>query len=590
MAADENERKTLITFIGRGWKEKNNNGGTEQNSQASSRGYMRYRYSLDGSESEPVTFVSKALYDFLKPGKTVIIGTVGSTWSEVLNNFLPCDRLANHDDLRNALIAFEQQKSPAPEDVRAAMEKLSDAISQSLGIDFRCRIYDENSDENLFETIIDSIETDDLVDMDVTHGFRFTPMYAMMAVQYLTYVRNISFSHIYYGWAECQQEVKPIKDLSWILKLNSWITAFAQFSKTNDISAFSDLIADEHLKNMVAAASFNERITNVSESIRLIKMTNIESIVNSEDPITQTFGEPLKQKLAYTQDDSTAYCIFLLARQFLQTNDYLRAIIYLHESLMAYYCEKGVLKFDLRKRKMLDRKKKQDLKTQLLTVKEDLNNRLQDCENRIASMKQFLDKISECRNASSLSKTSGWMNSEENSNQAGTSGPDNVARTADLEKSILAEYEQLMSGEDQLTGKNKEKELQPDQIHDQATSIDSIENEIQKNLRNIEYAQKDCNDALNTVNKELEMINAHTLKMYKGQGFNLFDKLAKFYLNIWPETSSFFEEVNDLRNGVAHGNPKKYIVDKYYRNHDFMHGQLEELCHRIEYGIFQRAQ
>lgn len=352
--------KTLISFIGKGRQDKG--------------GYMRTRYCLGEKKSEAVTFICKALYDFLEPEKILIIGTSGSSWIEIFTNFLSEQQQSKYSDLKMKL-DNRQIGDGNFDEVSRNTEELSDVVSNELNVEFACRVYDENSENELFTTIINNIDSDEEITLDVTHGFRFTPMCALMAVQYLSYIKKSKITHIYYGWLENNLEVKPVKDLSWIIRLNQWTTAFAEYNKTNDISSFSSLFSDsdQQLKEKLNEASFKEKITYAGESIEILKNLDLSSICESEDPVLRSFAEPLMEKLSYVHCNLPSRSIFLLSRQYLESDDFMRAVIYLHETFMVRYCETGILKFDLRKNKKWNEEEKKLILSQLAEVSKDLN-------------------------------------------------------------------------------------------------------------------------------------------------------------------------------------------------------------------------
>lgn len=364
--------RTLISFIG-----KANN----------KTGYRKTRYTLNGQESDEVTFICKALYDFLKPEKIVIIGTVGSCWSEVLTNFLSEEKISGHIELRRRLRNREESNTvDTREKVSRDVDEISLLISKELNIEFICRIYNENSENELFTTIIESISHGDTITLDVTHGFRFTPMCALMAIQYLAYIKNIEIEKIYYGWLENNLDKKPVKDLSWMLSLNKWITTFSQYNKTNDISIFSQLIGNQEAEKTINDASFYEKLTYASNSIDKLKELDVDRIFDSEDPVLRSFKEPFSEKLAYINEKNTSRAIFMLSQQYLEARDYMHAVIYLHETFMVRYSEIGTLKHDLRHR--VSSKFSDEIKKQLTVVKEKLQIELNN-KNRITCYSKY---------------------------------------------------------------------------------------------------------------------------------------------------------------------------------------------------------
>ena len=476
--------KTLISFIGKGSKLNNQNYSNNNSTDFSNKtGYRKTRYTLNGQESDEVTFICKALYDFLKPEKILIIGTTGSSWSEVLSNFLSREKLSDQSDLYHRLKMREDSNTDdSKENVSRDVNEISRFISKELNIEFICRIYDENSENELFTTIIENICRGDTITLDVTHGFRFTPMCALMAIQYLAYIKNVEIEKIYYGWLENNKAVKPVKDLSWMLSLNKWITAFSQYNRTNDISIFSQLIGNQETENTIKDASFYEKLTYASNSIDKLKKLDIDRIFNSEDPVLRSFKEPFSQKLAYINEKNTSRVIFKLSQQYLKARDYIHAVIYLHETFMVRYSEIGTLKHDLRNINDIPDELYDEITNQLATI---------------------------C--------------------------------------SILKEKQKDSSG------KNKDR-----QADDAKKIIQTI------------------NDLANKTNKEKR-------KKY----FDIYDKIAKYYMLYIFDKNYLFLELNSLRNGIVHGNPNEKIKSKFYKNDATMYQILKELSKKVNDSLFR---
>lgn len=477
--------KTLISFIGKGSKLNNQNCSNNNSTDFSNKsGYRKTRYTLNGQESDEVTFICKALYDFLKPEKIVIIGTVGSCWSEVLTNFLSEEKLSGHIELRQRLRNREESNTvDTREKVSRDVDEISLLISKELNIEFICRIYNENSENELFTTIIESISHGDTITLDVTHGFRFTPMCALMAIQYLAYIKNIEIEKIYYGWLENNLDKKPVKDLSWMLSLNKWITAFSQYNKTNDISIFSQLIGNQEAEKTINDASFYEKLTYASNSIDKLKELDVDRIFDSEDPVLRSFKEPFSEKLAYINEKNTSRAIFMLSQQYLEARDYMHAVIYLHETFMVRYSEIGTLKHDLRHR--VSSKFSDEIKKQLTVVKEKLQIELNN-KNRITFS----------------------------------------------------------------SAKNQNKRI---------------------------------NDSINEINNFLE-------KKQFGKTiicFKVYDNIAKYYMSNVSEYKKIFQKLNDLRNGIVHGNPTNEIRNEFYKDDATMYQKLKDLSKEVNNSLFR---
>ncbi len=77
--------------------------------------------------------------------------------------------------------------------------------------------------------------------LDITHSFRHLPVVALGALTYLTSLRDVRLSAIYYGAHEVPDEVKPIIDLSAVFRLMEWYHAVRSALEAGDYKAFVKL-------------------------------------------------------------------------------------------------------------------------------------------------------------------------------------------------------------------------------------------------------------------------------------------------------------------------------------------------------------
>ena len=345
-------QNTLVSFIGKGaFKDRN---------LGSSGGYIKTKYISNDPEaliheSSEVTFVTKALYEFYHFDKIIIIGTKGSTWTEVASNFVPLEFQQKSDYIELVKKLETKDQNLTHEELVTLAEICSKALKD---VTFVFKLFDDQDDFSLFNSIIESIEANDLITIDVTHGFRTIPMFCFSAIQYLTFVNNIEIKRVVYGKFEGvpRDAPKPIINLSTMLTLNKWISSFAQYNKTNDLSNFSELLSNTKYTSkpnldLVAKLdqiSFNEKVTLASHSLDLLKDIDVTKELDQSDPILRLFTKPLQERIDYRNEKTLAHSIFKLARKYIATKDFTRAILYLHEALMTNYLNLGLLTYDLR--------------------------------------------------------------------------------------------------------------------------------------------------------------------------------------------------------------------------------------------------
>jgi|GEM_PF-5060203 len=104
------------------------------------------------------------------------------------------------------------------------------------------------SDETELWTIFDraSSAADGPVILDVTHGFRSTPLVAVSALRFVTETNNVPAPRVLYGAWEARnaKNVAPMFDLSVITHMDRWARAISDLEKDLDPRALATLIED----------------------------------------------------------------------------------------------------------------------------------------------------------------------------------------------------------------------------------------------------------------------------------------------------------------------------------------------------------
>jgi CRISPR-associated Csx2 family protein len=125
----------------------------------------------------------------------------------------------------------------------------------------------KNRDElwQIFNCMVDLVEEGDRVYFDITHSFRSLPMLALVVLNYLRVVKNITIEKIFYGAFEAKISINnfnhvPIFDLSPFVELMEWTTAVNLFN----------ISGDPRLINQLATRTVNKEL-------RLTKGENIDA-------------------------------------------------------------------------------------------------------------------------------------------------------------------------------------------------------------------------------------------------------------------------------------------------------------------------
>lgn len=112
---------------------------------------------------------------------------------------------------------------------------------------------------HIFGTVYSVLQENDELYFDITHGFRYLPMFMMVLGNYAKFMKNVSVKAVTYGNFEAKTEKgAPIMNLQSLSILQDWTASAATFKKTgrvedftNDVKAFSGDIAQKKIKEAV---------------------------------------------------------------------------------------------------------------------------------------------------------------------------------------------------------------------------------------------------------------------------------------------------------------------------------------------------
>ena len=129
---------------------------------------------------------------------------------------------------------------------------------------------------DLFDRLIEVVDTDDKVVFDITHSFRFMPFLVFLAAAYLREARDVSIDAIYYGAYEMGNEEEgkpaPVLDLSPFVSLLDWLTASNQFVHTGDARYMADLLGEQgRLRRSGALKRAGESLRSFSLAMMLCR-------------------------------------------------------------------------------------------------------------------------------------------------------------------------------------------------------------------------------------------------------------------------------------------------------------------------------
>lgn len=120
-------------------------------------------------------------------------------------------------------------------------------------LNLKCRIIDIDipngmaADEmwNIFNTLYENIDYNDQLYFDLTHGFRYLPMMALVFSHYSKYLKNTAIKSISYGNFEARNSIgAPIVDLLPLLDLQEWTLAASEFTDNANTAKIKELTSN----------------------------------------------------------------------------------------------------------------------------------------------------------------------------------------------------------------------------------------------------------------------------------------------------------------------------------------------------------
>ncbi len=202
------------------------------------------------------------------------------------------------------------------------------AVPQAKDIDIPSG---QSEDElwQIFEAVVNSVESDETIILDVTHSFRSIPLFVFLAGIYLQKARNVKIAGVYYGAYERNQERSPIFDLTPTLKFAEWLTATDKFLNTGSAKELGQLLSTvqqdfyrQGRQNQEPIApkalrQFGDRIQAISDSIELVRPLKLmEETARLEKIPAQTlktevgmFAQPFALLLDRIQADYSQFAL-----------------------------------------------------------------------------------------------------------------------------------------------------------------------------------------------------------------------------------------------------------------------------------------
>jgi CRISPR-associated protein, TM1812 family len=323
---------TLLTLLGKG------SGGRN--------GYRlaTYRFS-DGSEYQTPYF-GLALARHLGPRNLVVLGTAGSMWGALVEHVMHATE--EQEALRIRLLEAEDQGVVSQD----LLDSVTTLVSQALGYSVTLHLIPAGQSEydqiGILQVIAEALgEQSTDVHIDVTHGFRHLATVGFLSATLLERLRpKLDIKSLWYGALDMTPSSgkTPVIRLDGLQRVQQWVTALSRYDASGDYGVFAPLLIHDGMpkdkaKHLIEAAYF-ESITQT----RLASNSLCSLLPELDSPLSgasELFRATLKKRLQWARTNDLAKQQYDLAKEALNRNDYLRAMMLSLEALISD-CTKGM--------------------------------------------------------------------------------------------------------------------------------------------------------------------------------------------------------------------------------------------------------
>ncbi len=302
---------TLISFLGK-----------QQTGVDKPEGYRTATYRFDDGFSRTLPFFGMALTEYLRPDRLILAGTAGSMWDV----FFDYEADADDEAFLELITAVGEERVTEP-----MLREYANLLSQKLECSVTCLLIpfarNEFEQTRVLGKLAEQLIEGERIVLDVTHGFRTLPMLALVAARYLKYLKQVEVEDIYYGALEMTSNGEtPVLRLGGMLKMLDWVDALAIHDHDGSYSQFAPLIDDEGITEPLRSAQFHEQVGQIGEVRKPLRgvADRLKPGVPS-DPLLALFAPQLEARIAWARGENYSTRQRLLARRYLQTNQYARA-------------------------------------------------------------------------------------------------------------------------------------------------------------------------------------------------------------------------------------------------------------------------
>lgn len=127
----------------------------------------------------------------------------------------------------------------------------------------------------LFNTLYQIMDTNDELYFDITHSFRYLPMFFLAVMNYAKYLKNISVKGIFYGNWEARTGINaPVLDITPLFDIMEWSNAADAFTSYGNTDKIFDLVKPT-AQYYKGTKSLAQQLSKFADNLKTVRGTSI---------------------------------------------------------------------------------------------------------------------------------------------------------------------------------------------------------------------------------------------------------------------------------------------------------------------------
>lgn len=349
-------RTVLVSFIGKGTR-------ASGNQQRSHLGYQTawYDFTPLGGSIEETSLFGVALLRYLRarnqlPDLWLILGSPQALW-DALIEAVAFDHWSALDATYKRLEQAIRNEAP---NASRGSGHLTDALLQEWGqalspclhpTQVRCFLIgwsrDRAEQERLWQVLNTQTEPNDLLILDITHGFRHQPMLTAFMVMLLNRLKRFTAIEFYYGALEMtpktersssREEPTPVLKVDFVNDLIQATETLATYQEMGDYEPLADFALQGSARTQVQNLIFEQRVNKPHLNALQPAITALESF-QASDPLRASLVPLVRAELERLREGSLHQRLVRQADRAMEHENYMVAIPLFWEALLSLACQ-----------------------------------------------------------------------------------------------------------------------------------------------------------------------------------------------------------------------------------------------------------